>query len=103
MDENILTKEEYMENLIKPAVNFAIGTEKFINTGKYEEEFINIDGKKYTLVVLNKDYIVTKSSNYYDLLLYRRMYFDLNDKYEKLKEELEIIKSKKRFFGIFGT
>lgn len=101
MDRNILTKEEYMKNLIKPAVNFAIGTEEFINTGNYVEEFINIDGNEYTLVVMNKDYVVVRSEHYYDLLPYKNMYFDLKSKNEKLKEELEEYKSKKRFFGIF--
>ena len=101
MDKKILTKEEYMEGLIKPIVNFAMGTEEFIDSGEYKEEFINADGKKVTLIVMDNNWMSMRSEYFHELLPYRSRCYNLENENRQLKVELEKLRSRKKFLGIF--
>lgn len=99
MSEKILTKEEYAEklnNIIKPAIEFAMTTRQFNDNGCYSKEFVQIGDKEATLVVVNSDWIILRKTIYEDIFAYRKLYYDLEKEYEKLKE-----KSRKKFFVIF--
>ena len=101
----ILTKEEYREqikNVVVPVVDFAMTTEQFNKDGCYTEEFIKVgEEDEVTLVVADKNWVVLKMSEYYDLIGYRNKCWDLERKIDQLKEEYEYRIRNKKFLGIF--
>jgi hypothetical protein len=100
----ILTKEEYREkinNSVVPVIKFAMTTEQFHNDGCYTEEFVKVGENEVTLIVADKNWVVLKLNEYYDLLECRNKCWDLERKIEQLKEEYEYRIRNKKFLGIF--
>lgn len=100
----ILTKEEYREqikSIVVPVIDFAMTTEHFNKDGCYTEEFIKVGEDEVTLIVADKNWVVLKMSEYYDLLEYRNKCWDLERKIDQLKEEYEYRIRNKKFLGIF--
>ena len=99
MDEKILTKEEYTEKLnsfIKPMIEFAMTTKQFNDNGCYSEEFVKIGDKEATLAVVNNDWRIIHKTMYEDMVVYKRLYYELKKEYDELKKN-----SRKKFLGIF--
>ena len=99
MDEKILTKEEYTEKLnsfIKPMIEFAMTTKQFNDNGCYSEEFVKIGDKEATLAVVNNDWCLIHKTMYEDMVVYKRLYYELKKEYDELKKN-----SRKKFLGIF--
>ena len=66
----ILTKEEYREkinNSVVPVIEFAMTTEQFHNDGCYTEEFVKVGENEVTLIVADKNWVVLKLNEYYDI------------------------------------
>ena len=99
MDNRILTKEEYtqkLDNLLKPAAEFAMGTKQFNEMGCYVEEFVEVGGKEVTLMVMDKSWVAIPIDIYNDLTKYRSLYNSIITEYEELKKN-----TRKKFLGIF--
>ena len=115
MNERILSKEEYVENLnskfnnlIKPAIDVVIDTKQFKNTGCYSKDFV-IDGEKEVRVVVidNEDWIVLDRKSYYQSCRHRGEFYKLVEERTKFKKEINELKDalekckRKKFLGIF--
>ena len=99
MDGKILTKEEYtakLNSFIKPMIEFAMTTKQFNDNGCYSEEFVKIGDKEATLAVVNNDWRIIHKATYEDMVVYKRLYYELKKEYDELKKN-----SRKKFFGIF--
>lgn len=104
MEDKILTKEEYTEKLnelIKQIVDLATSTTQFNDTGCYSKEFVKVGDKEVTLAVIDNKWALLKYIEFSDLIVYRRMYHELQSEYLRLKEEYDSLKSHKKFMGIF--
>lgn len=104
MNEKILTKEEHIEKLnqlIKPVIDMAIDTEQFKDNDYYVKEFVVDEDDIQVLIIKNRKWIAIENITYIDMYAYRSAYFDLEAKYEELKEECEKYKHRKKWFGIF--
>ena len=105
MAENILTKEEYtskLDNLFKPVIELAISTDKFKDTGSYEQSYVIDDQKHITVMVVDNNWVAVRQESYFDMLSSRSRYHSLERENEELKKELKKYQCREHLFGILG-
>lgn len=96
MEDKLIEKSKYIETteeLIKPVIEYAIGTKEFREDGCFSKEFVKVGDCEVSLCVLDHRFVVVETRSFYDRLKKASVAYSLEKENEKLKSQIVELES----------